>query len=83
MVLAYWRERQGIIRRVVSKFCLDVSSLKSEGLMGNPTRVNTEHIQAYNRPEEESIAWWSLWFHWIYMVDSTATVNGLGEENLV
>ena len=42
MVLAYWRERQGIIRRVVSKFCLDVSSLKSEGLMGIPTRVNTE-----------------------------------------
>ena len=42
-----------------------------------------KHIQAYNRPEEESIAWWSLWFHWVYMVDSTATVNGLGEESLV
>ena len=42
MVLAYWRERQGIIRRVVFKFCLDISSLKSKGLMGNPTRANTE-----------------------------------------
>ena len=31
-----------MILRVVFKFCLDVGSLKSKGLMGNPTRVNTE-----------------------------------------
>ena len=71
--------------RVVFKFCLDVSSLKSKGLMGNPTRVNTEdetHLglqQARGRINP----WWSLWFHWVYMVDSTANVNRLGKESLV
>ena len=45
IILIHWRERQGITfdaTRSFQVFCLDVSSLKSKGLMGIPTRVNTE-----------------------------------------
>ena len=43
IILVRWRERQGITSAALfSIFFLDVSSLESKGLMGIPTRVNTE-----------------------------------------
>ena len=55
------------------------SNLKALWGIPHESTRRMKHIQTYNRPEKESIAWWSLWFHWVYMVDSTATVNRLGE----
>ena len=75
IIFVHWRERQ-------------VLSIKSEGLVKTPTRGNIEDethlgVQHARKKGNQLCMWQSLWFHWVYLVDGTATVNQLGEESLV
>ena len=54
----------------------------SEGLMKIPTWGNTEDKTHLGLPQARrgiNCVRGNLWFHWVYIVHSTATVNRLGE----
>ena len=75
IIFVHWRERQGL-------------SIESEGLVKTPTRGNIEDethlgVQHARKKGNKLCMWQSLWFHWVYLVDGTPTVNQLGEESLV